>query len=374
MLSIWSGLDFGAARKDDKAMTTNAKSERSGQLDRLISLVANRPEAMIALARQYAAVGNAEQSIALTRQARDLLTNDCEAATIAAELLCEGVPAWHFRLLRDDLRNQAYDRALRRAVKPDSLVLEIGTGSGILAMMAARAGARVVTCEMNPSIAAAACSVIAANGLSDRITVINKPSFDLEVGVDLGRPADILVSEIVSNDLLNENVLAAHGDAVRRLLKPDAAVIPACGRIRFALAEHRHWDAVRVGMTSGFDLSKFNELARPFREVHPVEVSFRSDAQTLFEFDFASAGPLLDRRATHRAVSTGGVVNGILQWIAIDLDDGDTYENRPDDMPQSCWSPLFWRFSDSIDTVGGETFAVGGYHTEDRIRLWRQPL
>ena len=44
----------------------------------------------------------------------------------------------------------AYDAALRRAIRPGCRVLEIGTGSGLLAMMAARAGAaQVVTCERN---------------------------------------------------------------------------------------------------------------------------------------------------------------------------------------------------------------------------------
>lgn len=355
-------------------MTTKANLHLSHQLQRLEPHVADRPDAMIALARQYAAIGQTEKSIALARQARELMTDDGEAATLAGELLSEGVPAWHFRLVRDEVRNQAYDRALCRAVRPDSLVLEIGTGSGILAMMAARAGARVVTCEANPSIAAAARAIIAANGLSDRVTVVNKLSFDLQVGVDLDRPADILVSEIISNDLLNENVLTAHADAVSRLLTPGAAVIPARGRICFALAEHRHWAAVGAGMVSGFDLSEFDALARPFREVRPVEVSLRSEVKDLFEFDFAAAGPVRDRRTSQTIASAGGVVNGILQWISFDLDDVDTYENHPDHLPQSCWAPLFWRFSRSCETAGGDLFGVGGYHTEDRLRVWRQPL
>src|SRR6202008_1935184 len=50
-------------------------------------------------------------------------------------------PAWHIPMVNDEERNQAYDLALRRAVKPGDLVLEVGTGSGLVSMMAARAGA-----------------------------------------------------------------------------------------------------------------------------------------------------------------------------------------------------------------------------------------
>ena len=57
-------------------------------------------------------------------------------------------------MINDDERNAAYERALARAVTPDSVVFEIGTGSGLVAMMAARAGARlVVTCEAVPVLA-----------------------------------------------------------------------------------------------------------------------------------------------------------------------------------------------------------------------------
>ncbi len=354
-------------------MTSTPGADRANQLRHMEPLVENRPEAMIALARQYAAIGDQPKAIGLARRARALLAGDGEAMTLSSELLCEGVPTWHFWMLRDEVRNQAYDAALRRAVTPDSLVLEIGTGSGILAMMAARAGARVVTCEMNLSVAAAAREVIAANGLSDRITVIDKPSFELDLATDLGRRADILVSEIVSNDLLNEGVLPAHADAVRRLLLPAAKVIPARGRIRFALAEHRHWSTAGVAMAGGFDVSTFHALAPPFWRVRPDQVTFRSEADDLFSFDFASPGPWPDGRARKTVASSGGRANGILQWIAIDLDEAGSYENRPGTLAQSCWSPLFWRFSEALETRAGEEINVGAYHTENRLRLWRDP-
>lgn len=56
------------------------------------------------------------------------------------------------------------------AAVPGKVVLDIGTGSGLLAMMAARAGAaRVIACEMNAAVAETARRIIAANGLADRM-------------------------------------------------------------------------------------------------------------------------------------------------------------------------------------------------------------
>jgi len=64
------------------------------------------------------------------------------------------IPAWHFAMLNDQARNDAFERAIAKAACGRRLVLDIGTGSGLLAVMAARAGAeRVVACEANTPLA-----------------------------------------------------------------------------------------------------------------------------------------------------------------------------------------------------------------------------
>lgn len=79
------------------------------------------------------------------------LDRDNEEARIGRNrAVRRAVPRWHWEMLHDEERAELYDRAIRRAVAsdPGSLVLDIGAGSGLLAMMAARAGARqVVACE-----------------------------------------------------------------------------------------------------------------------------------------------------------------------------------------------------------------------------------
>jgi tetratricopeptide (TPR) repeat protein len=124
------------------------------------------------------------------------------------------IPAWHIPLINDTERNRAYDAALRAAVKPGDLVLEIGTGSGLVSMMAARAGAgRVVTCEVLPALAEAAVETVARNGFSDRITVIAKKSTQLEVGTDLPEKADVFVSELVNIGMLAPTMRPVLGHA-----------------------------------------------------------------------------------------------------------------------------------------------------------------
>jgi SAM-dependent methyltransferase len=339
-------------------------------LVQLLPMVEGKPDAMIALARQLSGAGARETAFDLAARAMAASPENGSIATRAAELLSETVHGWHFLIVRDKLRNDAYEQALQRAIRPGSKVLEIGTGSGLLAMMAARLGGTVVTCEANPAIAAAARDVIAANGLCDRIRVVGKHSSDLTLD-DVGGQADILVSEIVSNDLLSENVLPAHADVIARLLKPGASVIPARGKVRVALAHDAQWQRNYLGMVSGFDLSAFNRLSRPSREM-PVQsphITMRSDALDLFEFNFSRADIPAVAQSSVAARSTGGAVNGIIQWIALDMDDEGSYENRPGGDP-SCWGALFWPFRQVLQTDPDQIITIVGNHEVDRLRIW----
>jgi precorrin-6B methylase 2 len=131
-------------------------------------------------------------------------------------------PAEHARMLHDDRRTTDYIAALGQAVRPDDIVLDIGTGSGVLAIAAARAGARHVYAVEASDIADVAERVFACNGVQDRVTLIRGWSRNVE----LPEPADVLVAEVIGNEPFEEEILETTLDARRRLLKPGARLIP----------------------------------------------------------------------------------------------------------------------------------------------------
>jgi predicted RNA methylase len=81
-------------------------------------------------------------------------------------------PVEHACMLQDERRTGDYLAALAEAVRPGDVVLDIGTGSGVLAIAAARAGARRVYAVEASDIAEVAEQVFAANGVQDRVTLI----------------------------------------------------------------------------------------------------------------------------------------------------------------------------------------------------------
>jgi protein arginine N-methyltransferase 1 len=131
-------------------------------------------------------------------------------------------PVEHARMLHDDRRTSDYIAAVGNAVRSEDIVLDIGTGSGVLAVAAAHAGARHVFAVEASDIADVAEHVFAANGVQDRVTLIRGWSRDIE----LPEPADVLVAELIGNEPFEEEILETTLDARRRLLKPDAQLIP----------------------------------------------------------------------------------------------------------------------------------------------------
>jgi len=108
--------------------------------------------------------------------------------------LIETANDFHYAMINDLPRNQFYHDALSAVVTPDSIVVEIGTGSGLLAMIACKAGAKHVTAiEANRHLADIARMNISKNGMQDRITVINALSTDVKASDLPHGKADVLV-------------------------------------------------------------------------------------------------------------------------------------------------------------------------------------
>src|SRR5688572_33292764 len=95
-------------------------------------------------------------------------------------------------MITDTVRMNAYTEALRRAVKPGDIVLDIGTGTGIFALLASQFGAsRVYALEPNENIQAAK-RLARENGVSERTRFIR----DISTNVTLEERADVNISDL----------------------------------------------------------------------------------------------------------------------------------------------------------------------------------
>src|SRR5437016_880157 len=100
---------------------------------------------------------------------------------------------FHELMLNDALRMTAYEAAIRRDVREGDVVLDLGTGTGILAQWALEAGAgRVYGIEVNGRILATAQQKLQKLGFGSRFTPVNALSYHAE----LPEQVDLIISEI----------------------------------------------------------------------------------------------------------------------------------------------------------------------------------
>lgn len=315
-----------------------------------------------------------EEAIELCREALKKDPSNLTAKLGAEWLLSSLVPLWHVPMMNEPERNQAFFTGMQSAVDPDKTVFEIGTGSGLLAMMAAKLGARhVFTCEAVSLIAATAVKVIQKNGYQDRITVLSKPSHAVEIGKDLPARADVLVHEIFSSELLGEHVLAAIEDAKARLLRPGGRILPSAASIMVALVSG---DALEknlyAGESFGFDLREFNAIQPKKRPLYREDLEPRliSDAVEAFRFDFMKQSTFPPERKQIKLVATAdGLCHGLIQWIRIELGEGIMFENHPGRArPVSNWQHSIYGFDAPMPLHQGIALAINAWH--DRSRPW----
>lgn len=337
----------------------------------LLKRFAADPAELLKVALGLAELSQVGKAIELVQAVGRIAPNDRRLGQIERAILNSGVPKYHLAMVADAERNRAFAEAIDRAAPLARHVLDLGTGSGLLAMIAARAGAeRTSACEGNPVMAYAAEQIIAANGLSDLIRVHHRHSLDLDPEEHLEGKVDLIVSETFAHDLVGEGALRSISDAVIRLGTDSVKVIPARASIMVAVAT---FDEALLpplaGNVCGFDLSLLNRHRRDFLRIdvdHPA-LALASDCTALFDFDLSAREH--DREASAVVTATGGSANGIVQWIRLHLDERISYENRPGQHRSSHWQAVFRPF-ERRTLEQGTKLRICGWRDELSLRIW----
>jgi type III protein arginine methyltransferase len=273
-------------------------------------------------------------------------------------LMIKMLPNWHLPMMNDKRRNEAYSKALNLAITDETSILEIGTGLGLLSMIAADLTRKdIFTCESSSLIAQTAQKIIDKNGYSGQIKIINKKSDMVKVGDDLPGKVDLIISEILSGDFVGEGVIETIRDAKKRLLKRTGRMIPQSGKIMLSLLKSpdKILNQTQVNLVSAYDLSIFNDIA-PDKSV----VSFLkkplllSEPKVAFTFDLYNCeNHLSDEKLLNLEVSRTGTCIGLVQSIKVNLYQDIEYENNPS-IEKSHWPTPIYLFENPIDVIKGD--------------------
>lgn len=199
----------------------------------------------------------------------------------------------HEQMIKDKVRTDAYMHSImdNKHLFKGKVVLDVGCGTGILSMFAAKAGARRVIGLECAAIAHQAQQIVADNGLAEVVTIVHGKAEEVELPAGVEQ-VDIIISEWMGYCLLYESmldtVLYARDKwlAPGGLLFPDKATLFVCGiEDREYMAEKMHWwDNVY-----GFDMSCIKKIAMREPLVDNVDAAqVCTDVCTLLNLDLRS--------------------------------------------------------------------------------------
>lgn len=243
-----------------------------------------------------------------------------------------GTAYGHIALLNDRQRTASFLRAIQEVVRPGDVVVDIGTGTGVLAVAAARAGAAQVYAIEAGAMADVAQAVFALNAVSERITLLR----DWSTRVELPQRADVLISEIIGSDPFVERVLPVLHDARQRFLKPEARFLPASLKVwglpvtlpPGRLAEHMVMPEALASWNDWYGIDFTPLLRMPPPTTKPLRNFKTQDTASwprlsapllLAEVDFATFQDTTVERVVTAPVTQAGYVNGLALFFELQL-------------------------------------------------------
>ena len=272
----------------------------------------------------------------------------------------------HRHYLADRVRVSRYAAAVREVVRPGDVVLDLGSGTGILGLFAWRAGAvRVYAIEASP-IAGVAERVAAANA-APAIQVVRAEAQYAQ----LPERADVVITDQIGRFGFEAGLFSLFEDARARLLKPDARIIPAALTFVVAPIEHaRQYGRVAFWRRSraGLDFSVVAPLAD--NSGYPIRLAPRHllappcDARRVDLRDVTTAPLRLDASFT---IERDGELHGIAGWFAAQLSPSVSMSNSPLDPQRILRRQTFLPIAQATQVSRGDEVRVA-------IRILPEPI
>lgn len=254
--------------------------------------------------------------------------------------------AQHDRMLADRQRVETYYAALAKHLEPGDVVVDLGTGSGVLSLFAARLGAgRVHAIEHGPIIEAA-IAVARDNGIENiEFHRLHSGSFELP------ERADVIVHEQIGESLFDERVVENVCDLRDRVLKPGGKILPAHLRLYVEPVEieedlrHPHAWTQELHGVSFRALEQYADeqsylYEQPVLRPFPLR-RFLAEPAPVVSVDLHVAdGELPHEVRYERPVTEDGILDGMCVYFEAAFDDELAFGSSPDRPPTSWGSPL----------------------------------
>lgn len=265
---------------------------------------------------------------------------------------------YHRTLVADHVRNAAFAEALAAVITPGvTTVADVGAGTGLLGLIAAKLGAKEVFLYETAEVAGVAAQLLKANRARNCHLF---PCHSTEMQ-DPPR-VDVVVSETLGNYALEENIIDTLNDARARFLRPGGVVIPS--RIAQFVApvivprldeELRVWD--RIGHGLDFSFARTMSLNNAYvRTLAPRDLLDPGGVQWDV-VDLAKQARGTRKGEASWKPKSAVTAYGFAVWWEADLGAGVRMSTAPGS-PRTHWEQLYFPLLEPIVVAPGETLTV----------------
>jgi protein arginine N-methyltransferase 1 len=270
-------------------------------------------------------------------------------------------PIGHTALVADSARTDAYQRAISETVKDGDVVVDLGTGTGILAFFACQAGAKKVYAIEKQEIIEVAKEIARVNNIEKRIVFIK----DISTEVTLPEKADVLLSELIGNFAYTENLLHFVLDARNRFLKKDGALIPSSIEMFLVPVEApRNYDEVAFWNQNLYGINFLPAHKVNMNSLHQCQIeveSFLSHPVLINDIDFnkiQKPEELYLDKAVSFVIDRPGILHGLAGWFDIHLSKNVLLSTSPA-LPVTHWENTFFPIEKPTKVAKGDTVKAG---------------
>ena len=261
-------------------------------------------------------------------------------------------------MIADKVRMDAYYQALQSAVKPGSVVLDIGTGTGAFALLACRLGARKVYAIEPSDAIQVARELAAANACLDRITFIQA----LSTEIDLPERADVIVADLRGVLPFHPGNISSLADARHRFLAPGGTLIPQSDVLWAACLEapkqHQALMSPWGENHFGFDLSALRGyLTQQWSKSSFEGARLLSEARSLGSIDYQTVESSDFKGKATLGIASPGTGHGLCLWFDTTLMDGIGFSNAPG-LAEAIYGRAFFPWSEPVELSEGDTVAI----------------
>ncbi|MGH9968595.1 MAG: 50S ribosomal protein L11 methyltransferase [Pyrinomonadaceae bacterium] len=261
-------------------------------------------------------------------------------------------------MINDDVRTGSYWQALRRLVTPDSIVLDLGTGTGIFALLACQLGARRVYAVEPADIVEIARQIAAACGFEKRIDFIQ----DVSTQVQIPEKVNIIVSDLRGVLPLCGKSLLSIIDARRRFLAPGGNMIPQEDTLWMAVVAAPEvfkcvthpWSENAFGLK--MDAAQ-RMMANTSMKSRVTSDQFLTARQCWANLDYATVqDPNLSSEVSLDVVRSG-TTHGFIVWFDSKLAEGVSFSNGPEN-PELIYGSAFFPMAEPVEVKPGDVIKL----------------